>query len=154
MRVDFTPLYRTAIGIDRIANLFDGAETQSNYPPYNIEVLEENHYEITMAVAGFLPHEIDISTEQSHLKIVGQKDTSEERQYLYQGIAFRNFERKFQLSDYVKVTNAQLENGLLSIRLEREIPEALKPRKITINVNGTNSEKPKGLEESLKAVNP
>ncbi|MEM9103609.1 MAG: Hsp20 family protein, partial [Pseudomonadota bacterium] len=144
----------TAIGIDRMANLFDNSESQSNYPPYNIEVLEENRYQITMAVAGFLSNEIDITTEQSVLKIIGRKDTSEDKQYLYQGIAFRNFERKFQLADYVKVTHAQLENGLLSIRLEREIPEALKPRKISINVN--DSSQLKSLEDSsdaLKAVN-
>ena len=137
--LDFTPLYRSVIGFDRVAHLLEGINnTQQNskqggYPPYNIELLDENQYRITMAVAGFAEDELDIESRENLLVVQGKKkDDDTERQYLHQGIAERNFERKFQLADYVKVSGAQIDNGLLHIELEREIPDAMKPRKISI----------------------
>jgi molecular chaperone IbpA len=133
---DLTPLYRSAIGFDRLAQLAEHAAANngnSGYPPYNIELLGENRYRITMAVAGFSMEELEISSEGEKLLVKGNKAESQtERKYLYQGIAERGFERTFQLADYVTVLGASLENGLLNIDLVREIPEALKPRKIEI----------------------
>ncbi|AUD60562.1 MAG: Hsp20 family protein [Gammaproteobacteria bacterium] len=133
---DLTPLYRSAIGFDRLAQLAEHAAANngnSGYPPYNIELLGENRYRITMAVAGFSMDELEISSEGEKLLVKGNKAESQtERKYLYQGIAERGFERTFQLADYVTVLGASLENGLLNIDLVREIPEALKPRKIEI----------------------
>lgn len=138
--LDLTPLYRSFIGFDHLASMMDNAtrqEKQPAYPPYNIELLAEDRYRITMAVAGFVEDELDIETQQNHLVIKGTKaKTGEDKTFLYQGIAERNFERKFQLGDFVKVIDAAIENGLLHIELEREIPEALKPRKIAINSKG------------------
>ena len=134
--LDFAPLYRSAIGFDRLANLMDAAtrsDNQPNFPPYNIELLEEDKYRITMAVAGFAENELEIEVEQDALRVTGSKAAeSDERHYLHQGIAARNFERQFRLADHVKVVGARIENGLLHIDLEREIPEAMKPRKIEI----------------------
>ena len=147
---DFSPLYRSFIGFDHLAGLIDKAsrsDKQSSYPPYNIELLAEDKYRITMAVAGFSQEDIDIESKENSLIIIGTKQaavaTSAEankaeankapRQFLHQGIAERNFERKFQLGEHVKVIGAFMENGLLHVDLEREIPEALKPRKIAIN---------------------
>lgn len=133
---DLTPLYRSAIGFDRLAQMAEHAAANngnSGYPPYNIELLGENRYRITMAVAGFSMEELEISSEGEKLLVKGNKAESQtERKYLYQGIAERGFERTFQLADYVTVLGASLENGLLNIDLVREIPEALKPRKIEI----------------------
>ncbi len=133
--IDLSPLYRSAIGFDRMASLLDAASADSkpSYPPYNIELVEENRYRISMAVAGFSESELDISSEQNTLVISGKQDPDSDRKYLYQGIAARNFERKFQLAEHVKVVSASLLNGLLHVELEREIPEALKPRKIAIS---------------------
>ncbi|GLX81203.1 Hsp20 family protein [Thalassotalea eurytherma] len=136
---DFSPLYRSFIGFDHLAGLIDKAsrqDKQSSYPPYNIELIAEDKYRITMAIAGFVEAELDIESKQNTLIVTGTKTPAEsktERTFLHQGIAERNFERKFQLGDHVKVIGAHLENGLLHIELEREIPEALKPRKIVIN---------------------
>ena len=142
---DFSPLYRSFIGIDHLASLIDqasSAEKQSTYPPYNIELLAEDQYRITMAVAGFSEQDIDIESKNNNLIIVGTKadknnaETIEnkiQRKFLHQGIAERNFERKFQLGEHVEVIGAFMENGLLHVDLKREIPEALKPRKIAIN---------------------
>ena len=133
---DLTPLYRSAIGFDRLAQLAEHAAANNGntgYPPYNIELLGENRYRITMAVAGFSMDELEISSEGEKLLVKGNKaEIQSERKYLYQGIAERGFERTFQLADYVTVLGASLENGLLNIDLVREIPEALKPRKIEI----------------------
>ncbi len=133
---DLSPLYRSAIGFDRLAamlNNMNNAEKQPSYPPYNIELLGENEYRITMAVAGFDQSELTIQSENGSLLITGNKaEAPQERQYLYQGIAARNFERRFQLADHVKVTRASMENGLLHVDLVREIPEAMKPRTIAI----------------------
>ncbi|GGB90540.1 heat-shock protein IbpA [Marinobacterium zhoushanense] len=135
---DLSPLYRSAIGFDRLASMLDAAnrsnEQQPSYPPYNIELLGENEYRITMAVAGFNNSEIDIQTENGNLTITGRKEPDEqEHKYLYQGIAARNFERRFQLADHVRVVKAALEHGLLHVDLVREIPEAMKSRRIEIN---------------------
>lgn len=136
---DLTPLYKSTIGFDRFASLIDqvaGFEGEAGgFPPYNIERLAENEYRISMAVAGFSEAELDIEVKENGLTIRGEKkqETSEQRgNYLHQGIAARNFERRFQLADYVEVKGAALENGLLHVDLAREVPEALKPRNIEI----------------------
>lgn len=132
---DFSPLYRSAIGFDRLAQLFDQAQRADmpSYPPYNIELVAEDRYRITMAVAGFDRSELDIETERDTLTIVGRRHKEEtQRTYLHRGIAARDFEQRFQLADHVKVVSAQLDNGLLNIELAREIPEAMKPRKVAI----------------------
>lgn len=139
--LDLTPLYRSAIGFDRLASLFDEAARVDapSYPPYNIELVEENQYRITMAVAGFAEDELDVEVEGDTLKVSGRKEKSEEeKKYLHQGIAARNFERRFNLADHVQVRGARVENGLLHIELERVIPEAMKPRKIEIETKKSN----------------
>jgi len=137
---DFTPLYRSAIGFDRFAQMFDDAqrsETQPSYPPYNIERVAEDKYCIQMAVAGFERAELDVEIERDTLKIVGRKNKGEpKRTYLHRGIAARDFEHRFQLADHLKVVSAGLDNGLLNIELVREIPETMKPRKIAIDGSG------------------
>ncbi|MFT5757226.1 MAG: molecular chaperone IbpA [Alteromonadaceae bacterium] len=136
---DFSPLYRSFIGFDHLAGLIDKAshaDKQSSYPPFNIELLAEDQYRITMAIAGFADEELEIETKQNTLVVTGTKASNNQksdRKFLHQGIAERNFERKFQLGEHVKVIGAFMEHGLLNIDLEREIPEALKPRKIAIN---------------------
>ena len=136
--VDLSPLYRTFIGFDHLASLMDAAartDKQPSFPPYNIEALDKDKYRITMAVAGFSEDELSLQSENNTLVVSGTKagkEQNDERKFIHQGIAERNFERKFQLGDHVKVLGADLANGLLSIDLEREIPEALKPRKIEI----------------------
>ena len=133
--IDFTPLYQSAIGFDRMASLLDNLarDSKPSYPPYNIELVEENQYRITMAVAGFAEEDLEITTEQNTLVIAGrQQARDDQREYLYQGIAERNFERKFQLAEHVRVESARLENGLLHVELKRELPEAMKPRRISI----------------------
>ena len=137
---DFSPLYRSFIGFDHLAGLIDKAsraDKQSSYPPYNVELLAEDQYRITMAIAGFADEDLEIESKQNTLVVTGTKVANKEdtttRKFLHQGIAERNFERKFQLGDHVKVIGAFMEHGLLHIDLEREIPEALKPRKIAIN---------------------
>ena len=135
---DLTPLYRSAIGFDRLAQLAEHAaanNSNSGYPPYNIELLGENRYRITMAVAGFAMSELDIMSEGEKLLVKGNKvPKNDERKYLHQGIAERGLERSFQLADHVRVVSAELEHGLLNIDLVREIPEAMKPRKIDIKL--------------------
>jgi len=140
---DLTPLYRTAIGFDRLAKMLnDGqrSENEISYPPYNIELVDENAYKIVMAIAGFQLNELEIETEHQTLRVTGRKTKKEqETTFLHRGIANRDFEHKFQLADHVKVTGANLENGLLSIALVREIPEALKPRKIEIGTQAQSN---------------
>ena len=135
--IDLTPLYRNSIGFDRLANLLDTAfnsDTATNaYPPYDIEVLEDDRYAIVMAVAGFEKSEIEIKVEKGVLSVHGKKVNEEERKYLHHGIANRAFERKYNLADYVEVISADLSNGLLTISLVKEIPEAMKPKTIAIN---------------------
>ena len=141
--IDLSPLYRSFIGFDHLASMIDTAsknEKQTAYPPYNIELLAEDKYRITMAVAGFAKHEISIEVQENTLQVIGTKavkegnDSSnkEERKFLHKGISERSFERKFQLGDHVKVLAADLENGLLHVDLERVVPESKKPRKIEI----------------------
>jgi len=132
---DYSPLWRSTIGFDR---LFDLAETaqrvgEDHYPPYNIERLADDRYQISLAVAGFAPDDISITAEQNVVTIEGSKSEKAERDFLYRGISTRNFKRQFSLADYVQVKSAAFENGLLKIELLREIPEAMKPRRITIN---------------------
>ena len=135
---DFSPLFRTSVGFDRMASMLNSAsrlEQSGGYPPYNIKSLDENNYQITMAVAGFSETDLEITSEQNVLTISGKRgeDGEGEGTYLHRGIANRSFERRFNLADHVKVTGAALENGLLHITLEREIPEAMRPRKIEIS---------------------
>ncbi len=137
---DLTPLYRTAIGFDRLADTLSNASRidGNGYPPYNIEARGEDRYRITMAVAGFAEDDLDIVSEQNTLTVSGGRTDSddEERQFLYRGIATRSFERRFQLADHVRVDSASLENGLLHIELKRELPERMKPRRISIGHGG------------------
>lgn len=143
---DFSPLYRSSIGFDRLAGLLDSVsraeQAQPAYPPYNIELTGEDQYRITMAVAGFSESELSIEVKENTLTVTGRKSSDDkQKQFLHQGIAARNFERRFQLADYVKVENASLQNGLLHVELLREIPEAMKPRTIEIS----SGEKPSAL---------
>ncbi len=134
---DLTPLYRSAIGFDRLAQLLNDAQRNDatpSYPPYNIELVSEDNYRIVMALAGFNRDEIEITFERDSLHVVGRKQRDGvERTYLHRGIAARDFEQRFQLANHVKVSGASFDNGMLSIDLVREVPEALKPRKIVIN---------------------
>lgn len=132
---DFAPLYRSTIGFDRLAQLFDGAglEAEGGYPPYNIERGAENEYRITMAIAGFAEDEVNIEVKDTTLSVKGEKKPEDgERQFLHRGIAARSFERRFQLADFVEVKGASLKDGLLSVDLQRNIPERMKPRTIAI----------------------
>ncbi len=135
---DFSPLFRSTIGFDRLSRLMDAAlrnDEAAGYPPYNIEKRGENAYRITMAVAGFGPDDLNITTQENQLIVSGKmKNGDENVRYLYRGIAGRAFERRFQLADFIKVTGAELVNGLLHIDLVREVPEAMKPRTIKIEV--------------------
>jgi len=133
---DFSPLWRSTIGFDHLADLVDSSlrqATDDNYPPYNIERSGEDHYRITLALAGFAPEDVMVTAEQNTLTIEGKKAGKEEREYLYQGIAARPFRRVFNLADYVQVKEASFRDGLLIIDLAREIPDAMKPRRIAIN---------------------
>jgi molecular chaperone IbpA len=136
--IDFSPLYRSVVGFDRLADLLDNAAADSaagGYPPYNIERTDENAYRVEIAVAGFRAEELSIEVKENLLTVTGRKAANDEpRRFLHRGLAERNFERKFQLADYVIVTEANLADGLLSIALKRELPEALKPRRVDISV--------------------
>lgn len=135
--IDFSPLYRSAVGFDRLAALLDSAAAQDSaagYPPYNIERTGEDAYRIEVAVAGFRSDELTLEVKQNLLTVTGRKAANDEpaRTFLHRGLAERNFERRFQLADHVLVTDAALADGLLTISLKRELPEALKPRTIEI----------------------
>lgn len=137
--IDLSPLYRNTVGFDRFEQLLQSAlgseQSASVYPPYDIELIKENCYAISVAVAGFEETELDIQVEKGVLTVRGKKSPSEsESKYLYQGIAKRAFERKFNLADHVEVTGASLNNGLLTISLVKEIPEAVKPKSIPISL--------------------
>ncbi len=138
--IDFAPLFRSMIGFDRMSSALENAyrSEPGGYPPYNIEVSGENDYRITMAVAGFSEKDLGMEVKENILTVSGGRpeDEDQTRKYLYRGIANRSFERKFQLADYVRVVDARLENGLLHVDLRREIPEAMKPRKIEIRGDG------------------
>jgi len=133
--IDFSPLYRSVVGFDRLAALLDAAAAgeSTGYPPYNIETVGENAYRIEMAVAGFKPEELNIEVKENVLTVQGKKAANDDsRRFLHRGLAERNFERRFQLADYVVVTDADLSDGLLAISLKREVPEAKKARRIEI----------------------
>jgi len=131
---DFSPLYRSSIGFDRVFDLLENASraTTDKWPPYDIARTGEDDYRICMAVAGFSPDELSVTQEQNMLVVSGQKSGENSGEYLHRGIAARTFQRRFQLADHVKVTAAARENGLLTIDLTREIPEEMKPRRIEI----------------------
>lgn len=157
---DLTPLYRTAIGFDRLASMLDKAsradQNQPGYPPYNIQLTGEDSYRITMAVAGFDSSELSITVHENNLMVSASQNTTEPAyEYLHQGIASRNFERKFHLADYVSVEGASMENGLLHIELRRELPEEVKPRSIEIT-DGNRSfvvgENPSNVGASVKVA--
>jgi molecular chaperone IbpA len=153
--LDFSPLYRTTVGFDHLSNLLDSVnrtESAANgYPPYNIESIDTDRYQITMAIAGFTEAELDIQLEKQTLTVKGIKAQEDEsKNYLHRGIAARNFERRFQLADHVEVTSARLENGLLDIQLVRVIPEAMKPKSIPINSTDANSSTATRLLDAAK----
>jgi molecular chaperone IbpA len=139
--IDLSPLYRSLVGFDRLAAQLDAAartEASSGYPPYNIERTGENDYRIEIAVAGFKPEELNVEVKENLLTVTGRKPANDDaKQYLHRGLAERNFERKFQLTDYLVVVDAELSNGLLSISLKRELPEALKPRTVEIKAGAS-----------------
>jgi molecular chaperone IbpA len=141
--LDFSPLYRSVVGFDRLANLLEtaAADAATGYPPYNIERTGENEYRIEIAVAGFRPEELNIEVKENLLTVQGRKAANDDqRRFLHRGLAERNFERRFQLADYVVVADAALADGLLSISLRRELPEALKPRTIQISTGRQDAE--------------
>ncbi len=137
--IDFSPLYRSTVGFDRLFSMLDNVsqpETGQTYPPYNIEITDENAYRVTMAVAGFAEDDLTVEARENTLTVKGEKTAEESEdgaEVLFRGIASRAFERRFQLADHVEVREAKLENGLLHIDLVREIPDAMKPRKVEIN---------------------
>ena len=142
---DFTPYRRTAIGFDRLFDMLESAGQQSqgdNYPPFNLERLAEDRYRITLAVAGFKSDEIDITAQQNLLVVAGRKSeesANDRAAFLHLGIANRNFERRFELADFVRVERADLADGLLTIELVREIPDAMKPRKIAVGTANSDA---------------
>ncbi len=149
--IDFSPLFRTAVGFDHLASMLEEASrAESNgYPPYNIELSGEDRYRISMAVAGFAEADLELEVKENLLRIAGKKaDDSAKTQFLHRGIANRAFERRFQLADHVRVEGAHLKDGLLHVDLVREIPEAMKPRRIEI---GTSTPAP-AIEGSVKAA--
>jgi molecular chaperone IbpA len=153
---DFSPLFRSSVGFDRIFDLLENAtrvQALDNWPPYNIEKVDEDQYRITMAVAGFSPDELNLTSQPNWLVVSGQKQGEESTQYLHRGIATRSFERRFELADHVKVKDARLDNGLLTIELVREVPEEMRPRRIEVqawNALGAG-EQPQQIEHQKAA---
>ena len=148
-RFDFSPLFRSTIGFDRLTRLADAATRVDNaslaYPPYNIETTGEDAYRLSMAVAGFAPDEVEVTVHENTLLVAGKaKKEDDESRYLHRGIARRAFERRFSLADHIKVVGANLDNGMLYVDLVREVPEAAKPRKIEI---GGGRPQPQVLEQ-------
>ncbi len=147
---ELNPLYRTLVGFDRIANLMDQAarlDGAPGYPPFNIEQIGEDQFRIELAVAGFSEDDLTIEFKQNSLTVSGQRTQPEtQRNFLHRGIAERSFERRFGLADHVRVADAKLANGLLTVDLVRELPEILKPRKITINAAAPAQGAPKAVE--------
>ncbi|MCS3763161.1 Hsp20 family protein [Bradyrhizobium centrosematis] len=135
MRYDWTPLWRSSIGFDHLFDALDEVQrtAEETYPPYNIERLDENRFRISVALAGFTPDEVALTSEQNVLTLEGRKAEKDNKNFLHRGISARNFKRQFTLADHVDVKGAYFENGLLIIDLQREIPEAMKPRRIEIN---------------------
>jgi molecular chaperone IbpA len=153
-QIDFTPFRRSTVGFDRLFDLLESSARQAgseNYPPFNLERLAEDRYRITLAVAGFKAGEIDITAQQNLLLVAGRKESENENNqgsYLHLGIANRSFERRFELADFVRVDSANLADGLLVIELVREVPEAMKPKKIAV----TTGEQPTGAIEHRNAA--
>ena len=151
---DFTPFRRSTVGFDRLFDLLEASARQAsseNYPPFNLERLAEDRYRITLAVAGFKADEIDVTAQQNLLLVAGRKASENENNqgsYLHLGIANRSFERRFELADFVRVDSANLADGLLVIELVREVPEAMKPKKIAV----TSGEQPSGAIEHRTAA--
>ena len=155
--LDFTPVFRSAIGFDRMATLVDSLmtgtnlETQNVWPPYNIEKGDNNTHRITMAAAGFGEDDIEVTVHDQTLIVRGKQHEEQEGQnFLYRGIAGRNFERRFQLADFVQVTGANMKNGLLHVELQREVPETSKPRKISVTADGNGTSKEIAPQETGK----
>ena len=161
---DFAPFRRSTVGFDRLFDLLENSasgQTQDNYPPFDLVSMDENRFRICLAVAGFAQNEIDITAHQNQLIVSGEKREDDGATYIHRGIANRAFERRFGLADHIKVTGAEMKDGLLSIELTREIPEAMKPRKIdisggetrTINAKPTNDAKMAGQRVSKQSEN-
>lgn len=144
MAIDFSPLYRHTVGYDRLPSLLEAAlranDPDTQYPPYNIEAVGEDRYAISLAVAGFAKENLDINVENGVLTITGRRSTDVEHKYLHQGIVQRPFTRKFNLAEHVEVEGAQLRDGLLTVRLLRQLPEALKPKRISIDAGSSTLE--------------
>ncbi|GJM06186.1 MAG: heat-shock protein IbpA [marine bacterium B5-7] len=155
MNFDLTPLFRTSVGFDRMAQLLDQAnriDQTPSYPPYNIESIDDNNYRITLALAGFGDNDLEITSEQNTLTVKGKKENDVEGKFIHRGIANRTFERRFQLADHVKVRAANMNNGLLHIELEREIPEEMKPRTISIGTERKTLEQKPEIVKDKKDV--
>ena len=154
LNYDFAPLFRSTIGFDRIMSLLDGATgaNESGYPPYNIEKSGEDNYKIVLAVAGFGEEDLAIEQKEGTLTVSGRKQQEPSTTYLHRGLASRFFERRFELADHVKVSGAKLVNGLLEIELVREVPEALKPRRIAIGTGAAGTASGVKLVEGEKAA--
>ncbi len=152
--IDLTPIYRTMVGFDRVANMIDAAsrlDGSQGYPPYNIEKTGDNDFRIELAVAGFSEDTLDIESKEGVLTVTGktaETENGEKREFLHRGIAERSFIRRFQLADHVVVKGAELQNGLLRIELQRQLPEAMKPRKIAIGAQAATTDSPKVIEGS------
>ncbi len=152
---DLSPLYRTLIGFDRMSSLIDSAtrlDGAPGYPPFNIERTDEDSFRSELAVAGFSQDDLSVDFKENTLVVTGAKQpANEQRQFLHRGIAERSFERRFGLADHVRVTEARLENGLLTVDLVRELPEALKPRKVEITAKGAAPSAPKAVDKEAAA---
>ena len=153
---DFSPLFRSSVGFDRIFDLLENAtrvQAIDNWPPYNIEKVGEDQYRISLAVAGYSPDELNLTSQPNWLVVSGQKQGEESTQYLHRGIATRSFERRFELADHVKVKDARLDNGLLTIELVREVPEEMRPRRIEVQAWNalSTSEQPQQVEHQKAA---
>ena len=156
-RLDFTPYRRSTVGFDRLFDMLESqarANSGDNYPPFNIAKRGEDNYRITLAVAGFRPQDIDITAQANLLTVQGKKsdESDDGSELLHVGIANRGFERRFELADYVRVANADLADGLLVIDLVREVPEAMKPKKIAVNGAATLTAVPDGEDDSANAA--
>ena len=148
---DFTPYRRSTVGFDRLFDMLEsGNGAGDNYPPFDLERVDDDRYRITLAVAGFGSDEIDIVAQQNLLVVSGRKREDDERQYIHRGIATRAFERRFGLADYVQVKNAELRDGILAIDLEREIPDEMKPRKVSINGAATQPQPQQRIDGSAE----
>jgi molecular chaperone IbpA len=151
MRLDHSPFFRTTVGFDRLLDLLDQADGNAQgYPPYNIERSDENHYRVVLAVAGFAEKDLAVEVRDGVLTVAGKREAEAAAKpaYLHQGIAGRTFERQFQLAEHVEVRDAQLQNGLLYIELERIVPEEKKPRKVAINAAAAQNTGPRPIERA------